>query len=150
MGLKVYERLSGKLSFGHSEVLSRKTALEKLPGVKSEGLRGGILYHDGQFDDARYAIALLRTLQDLGGVAINYVEATGLIERGGKVIGIRARDQEERRTTSNSRPRRCQCLPAFTSNRHSALDGSPRESLLAVSQGSHFVLPRPSCPEIPR
>ena len=95
IGLKVYERLSGKLSFGHSEVLSRKTALEKLPGVKSEGLRGGILYHDGQFDDARYAIALLRTLQDLGGVAINYVEATGLIERDGKVIGIRARDQED-------------------------------------------------------
>jgi glycerol-3-phosphate dehydrogenase len=76
IGLKVYERLSGKLSFGHSEVLSRKTALEKLPGVKSEGLRGGILYHDGQFDDARYAIALLRTLEDLGGVAINYVAAT--------------------------------------------------------------------------
>ena len=51
----------GKLSFGHSEVLSRKSTLEKLPGVKSEGLCGGILYHDGQFDDARYAIALLRT-----------------------------------------------------------------------------------------
>ena len=72
-----------------------ETALEKLPGVKSDGLRGGILYHDGQFDDARYAVALLRTLQDLGGVAINYVEATGLIERDGKVIGIRARDRED-------------------------------------------------------
>ena len=95
VGLKIYERLSGKLSFGHSQVLSRKTALEKLPGVKSEGLRGGILYHDGQFDDARYAIALLRTLEDLGGVAINYVEATGLIERDGKVIGIRAHDKED-------------------------------------------------------
>ena len=59
-------------------MLSRETTLEKLPGIKGDGLRGGILYHDGQFDDARYAIALLRTFQDLGGTAINYVEAVGL------------------------------------------------------------------------
>src|ERR1017187_1629426 len=53
-GLKLYERLSGRLSFGPSQFLSRKSTLEMLPGVKAEGLRGGILYHDGQFDDARY------------------------------------------------------------------------------------------------
>ena len=75
LGLKVYEQLSGRLSFGRSELLSRESTLERLPGLVGDGLRGGILYHDGQFDDARYSIALLRTLQDLGGVAINYVEA---------------------------------------------------------------------------
>src|SRR5580692_11891999 len=52
MGLKVYERLSGKLSLGRSELLSRASTLEKLPGVTADHLRGGILYHDGQFDDA--------------------------------------------------------------------------------------------------
>ena len=76
-GLKVYELMSGKLSFGRSEMLSAKGTLERLPGLIGKGLRGGILYHDGQFDDARYAISLLRTLQDLGGVAVNYVEAVG-------------------------------------------------------------------------
>ena len=93
-GLKVYELLSGKLSFGASKMLSRSEALSMLPGVSGEGLRGGVLYHDGQFDDARYAIALMRTFEDLGGTAINYVEATGLIEHNGKVAGVHARDVE--------------------------------------------------------
>ncbi len=145
VGLKIYERLSGRLSFGRSELLSRKSTLEKLPGVSSEGLRGGILYHDGQFDDARYAIALLRTLEDLGGTAINYVEATGLIERGGKIVGIQAHDREggavfdvQAKAVINA----CGVHAEETL----ALDGRPRGSLLAISQGSHFVLPRSFLP----
>jgi glycerol-3-phosphate dehydrogenase len=145
VSLKIYERLSGKLSLGHSQLLSRKTALEKLPGIKSGGLRGGILYHDGQFDDARYAIALMRTLEDLGGVAINYVEATGLIERDGKVIGIRARDKEgsvefglQAKAVINATGVHVEQIID--------MDGEPHKSLLAVSQGSHFVLPRSFLP----
>jgi glycerol-3-phosphate dehydrogenase len=145
VGLKIYERLSGRLSFGRSELLSRKSTLEKLPGVSSEGLRGGILYHDGQFDDARYAIALLRTLEDLGGTAINYVEATGLIERGGKIVGIQAHDCEggavfdvQAKAVINA----CGVHAEETL----ALNGRPRGSLLAISQGSHFVLPRSFLP----
>ena len=140
VGLKVYERLSGKLSFGRSELLSRKTTLEKLPGVSGNHLRGGILYHDGQFDDARYAITLLRTLEDQGGTAINYVKAIGLIEREGKVVGIEAKDCEDgdsfdvqAKTVINA----CGVHAEETI----ALDGKPRGSLLAISQGSHFVLP---------
>jgi glycerol-3-phosphate dehydrogenase len=139
-GLKVYERLSGKLSFGRSEMLSREETLKRLPGIISTGLRGGILYHDGQFDDARYAITLLRTFQDLGGTAINYVEATGLIDRGGKVVGIKARDLEsgadfdlQTKVVINA----CGVHVGETL----AFDGHSRDSLLAVSQGSHFVLP---------
>lgn len=141
IGLKVYERLSGKLSFGHSQVLSRKAVLEKLPGVAGEGLCGGILYHDGQFDDARYAVTLARTLQDLGGVAVNYVEATGLIEHGGKVVGIRARDQE----TDVDFELQAKSVVNATGvhvEQIIDMDGQPHKSLLAVSQGSHFVLPR--------
>jgi glycerol-3-phosphate dehydrogenase len=145
VGLKLYERLSGKLSFGRSELLSRKTALEKLPGVKSDGLCGGILYHDGQFDDARYAIALLRTLEDLGGIAINYVEATGLIERGGKVVGVRARDQEDG-AVFELRARAVINACGVHVEQTMALDGCPRNSLLVISQGSHFVLPRSFLP----
>jgi glycerol-3-phosphate dehydrogenase len=144
-GLKVYERLSGKLSLGHSQQLSREETLEHLPGIVGIGLRGGILYHDGQFDDARYAIALLRTLQDLSGVAINYVAATAIIERAGKVVGVRARDLEggaefdlQAKIVINA----CGVHAGETL----ALDGHPRESLLAISQGSHFVLPRSFLP----
>ncbi len=141
IGLKIYERLSGRLSLGHSKLLSRESTLEKLIGIKSEGLRGGVLYHDGQFDDARYAIALLRTLENLGGFAVNYVEATGLIERNGRIAGVEARDRE----TGASIPLEAKAVINACGvhvEQTIALDGRPRGSLLAVSQGSHFILPR--------
>jgi glycerol-3-phosphate dehydrogenase len=126
-------------------VLSRKTTLEKLPGIKSGGLRGGILYHDGQFDDARYAIALLRTLEDLGSTAINYVEATGLIERGGKIVGIQARDCEDGAVFDVQAKAVINACGVHAEDTI-ALDGRPRGPLLAISQGSHFVLPRSFLP----
>ena len=144
-GLKVYERLSGKLSLGRSELLSRASTLEKLPGVTADHLRGGILYHDGQFDDARYAIALLRTLQDLGGTAINYVEATGLIERGGKIVGIQAHDLEDGAIFDVQAKAVINACGVYAEETL-ALDGQPRNSLLAISQGSHFVLPHTFLP----
>ena len=145
VGLKVYERLSGKLSFGRSELLSRESTLEKLPGITGDHLRGGILYHDGQFDDARYAIALLRTLQDHGGTAINYVEATGLIERGGKILGIQAHDREDD-SVFDLQAKAVINACGVHAEETLALDGRPRGSFLAVSQGSHFVLPRSFLP----
>lgn len=139
-GLKVYELLSGKLSFGRSEMLSAESTLEKLPGLTGDGLRGGILYHDGQFDDARYAIALLRTFQDLGGTAINYVEATGLLQHGGKVTGILARDREGDSIIDLQAKAVINACGVFAEDTLSMEHGK-RRSLLSVSQGTHFVLP---------
>ncbi len=139
-GLKVYELLSGRLSLGRSEFLSRKNTLERLPGVMPEGLRGGILYHDGQFDDARYAISLLRTFQDLGGTAINYVEAVGLLRRGGKTIGIQARDREDG-SVFDLQAKVLINACGVEAEDILAMDGEARGSLLALSQGTHFVLP---------
>jgi glycerol-3-phosphate dehydrogenase len=139
-GLKVYERLSGRLSLGRSEFLSRNDTQERLPGVRSEGLRGGILYHDGQFDDARYAITLLRTFQDLGGTAINYVEAVGLLRCGGKLIGIQARDREDgARFDLQAKVLINAC--GVGAEDILAMDGEAQGSLIAMSQGTHFVLP---------
>jgi glycerol-3-phosphate dehydrogenase len=145
LGLEVYERMSGRLSLGRSELLTRGETMERLPGVHADGLRGGILYHDGQFDDARYAIALLRTFEDLGGTAVNYVEAIGMIERNGKITGVRARDREQDQVFD---------LPAKAvinacgvhAEETLALDGARHPSMLAVSQGTHFVLPRSFLP----
>jgi glycerol-3-phosphate dehydrogenase len=139
-GLKVYELLSGKLSFGRSEMLSAKSTLERLPGLIGEGLRGGILYHDGQFDDARYAISLLRTLQDLGGVAINYVEAVALLQSGGRTIGITARDREEPATFDLQAKVVINACGVFSEDTLS-MEHREHESMLSVSQGTHFVLP---------
>jgi glycerol-3-phosphate dehydrogenase len=138
-GLKVYELLSGKLSLGPSHMLSQKETLAMLPGVRREGLRGGVLYHDGQFDDARYAVSLMRTLEELGGVAINYVEATGLIERNGKLVGVHVRDVESDTRFDLQAKVVVNATGVFT-EQVLAMDGD-RETLLAVSQGTHFVLP---------
>jgi glycerol-3-phosphate dehydrogenase len=144
-GLKLYERLSGKLSLGRSKLLSRKETLALLPGIVSGDLRGGVLYHDGQFDDARYAIALLRTLQDVGGTAINYVEAASLLQRAGKTIGVQARDNEAADAFDIQAKVVVNATGVFAEDLLS-VDGTTRGSLLAVSQGTHFVLPRSFLP----
>jgi glycerol-3-phosphate dehydrogenase len=144
-GLKVYEWLSGKLSLGHSEILSARSTIEKLPGIRRERLRGGILYHDGQFDDSRYAIALLRTLQDLGGTAINYVEAVGLLENVGKVCGIKARDAETGAEFDVQAKAVINACGVFVESTLS-MDHQKHDQLVAVSQGTHFVLPQSFLP----
>ena len=144
-GLKVYEWLSGKLSFGRSELLSASATLDKLPGIVAKGLRGGILYHDGQFDDARYAMTLLRTLEDLGGVAVSYVEATGLIEENGKVAGIHAVDRETD-ARFELKARVVVNAGGVFAEQIADLQGGTNETLLSVSQGTHFVLPKSFLP----
>jgi glycerol-3-phosphate dehydrogenase len=144
-GLKIYEGMSGSLSLGPSKFLSQEQTLAMLPGIASEGVRGGILYHDGQFDDARYAISLLRTFQDLGGTAINYVEAVGLLKRDGKTVGIQARDCEEGIRFDVQAKVVVNASGVFTEE-ILAMDSVAAESLLAVSQGTHFVLPHSFLP----
>ena len=144
-GLKVYEKLSGKLSFGRSEILSVAETVEHLPTIKREGLKGGILYRDGQFDDARYAISLMRTLEDAGGFAINYVGATGLIQRGGKTVGVRASDSESGAQMEILAKVVVNATGAFTEE-ILRMDEPGEGSLLTISQGSHFVLAKKFLP----
>jgi glycerol-3-phosphate dehydrogenase len=94
IGLTMYDLLAGKLGFGHCRALGKASALEETPTLRPQGLRGGILYHDGQFDDARLAITLMRTLFDLGGAAVNYLPVTGLLKTADRISGVVARDSE--------------------------------------------------------
>src|SRR3981189_3241039 len=77
LGLKVYNLLSGKYGFGASEILSREETLERLPTIKTEGLRGGVVYYDGQFDDTRLLINLVATAAEQGGALLNYAQVKG-------------------------------------------------------------------------
>ena len=144
-GLKMYEWLSGKLSLGRSELLSAESTSQKLPGIQRKGLRGGILYHDGQFDDSRYAIALLRTLEDLGGTALNYVEATGFVKEAGKITGIHAMDRESE-TPFDVRARVVINACGVYAEETLQIQSGEKSTLLSVSQGTHFVLPRTFLP----
>jgi glycerol-3-phosphate dehydrogenase len=95
LGLKLYQLLAGKYGFGASRILSREETLEHLPTLKTEGLRGGAVYYDGQFDDARLLIHMVATAYEQGATLLNYVEVTGLTkDTQGFVNGITARDAE--------------------------------------------------------
>jgi glycerol-3-phosphate dehydrogenase len=94
IGLTLYDLMAGKLGIGRSVPLSRKRTLESLPAIRSRGLRGGVRYFDCQFDDARLAINLARTVTDLGGTVVNYMKVTGLLKESGKISGVIAEDLE--------------------------------------------------------
>jgi len=95
LGLKLYELLAGKYGFGASRILSREETLEYLPTLKTEGLRGGAVYYDGQFDDARLLIHMVATAFEQGATLLNYVEVTGLTKDAqGFIAGVNARDVE--------------------------------------------------------
>ena len=97
VGLSLYDVLAGKEGLGRSRILSKGSVLKELPTVKSQGLEGGILYYDGQFDDARFAITLLRTLFDQDGLALNYAPVVGLLKQGDAICGAIAEDSETER-----------------------------------------------------
>ena len=92
-GLWMYEVLSGKLSLGKTRMLSRRIALQDLPDLSTNHLRGGVLYFDGQFDDSRLAINLAQTAVEQGAVVINYINVTGFIKDGGTISGVKANDE---------------------------------------------------------
>ena len=94
VGLKMYDALAGKAGLGNTEFLCRAETLACLPTLQPKGLKGGVKYWDGQFDDARLALALARTAARQGALLVNYCAATGLIHNDGKLVGLRAQDQE--------------------------------------------------------
>src|SRR6202789_4367537 len=94
IGLKLYDLLAGRYGFGASKLLSKEETLERFPALEPEELRGGVVYYDGQFDDARLLIHLAMTAADHGAVLVNYCAATGLLrDLDGYVNGVTARDQ---------------------------------------------------------
>ena len=95
IGLKVYNVLAGKYGFGDSQILSREETLERLPTIKTEGLRGGVVYYDGQFDDSRLLINLAQTAAEQGATLLNYARVTGFTqEPDGFLDGVIAIDEE--------------------------------------------------------
>ncbi|MCX8677811.1 MULTISPECIES: glycerol-3-phosphate dehydrogenase/oxidase [unclassified Apibacter] len=94
IGLKIYDMLSKKLSLGKSEHISKSKALEMLPTVEPNGLHGGVIYYDGQFDDSRMAVNLAQTAVENGGAILNYMKVTGLIKDDkNQITGVKVKDE---------------------------------------------------------
>jgi glycerol-3-phosphate dehydrogenase len=139
IGLKLYDVLAGKLGLGPSRLLSREETLRHIPTVEPHGLRGGVIYHDGQFDDSRLAICLALTLADLGGVGLNYLPVTGIIREGALVAGVEARDRETGREFKIKGRVVINAAGPFIDEVRRMIDPEAR-GLISPSQGVHLVL----------
>jgi glycerol-3-phosphate dehydrogenase len=145
LGLKTYDALSGKSSFGRSRMMPAGRVRELLPTVDSVHLRGGVEYFDGQFDDARYCIALAQTLDSLGGVALNYTRLTRLLKTNDTIYGAVLEDQETH-ASFNVRARVVINATGVFVDDIRQMDEPQTAPILTVSQGSHFVLPKSFLP----
>jgi len=93
VGLKFYDLLAGPLSMGKSYFISQEKTLMRLPMLNPKGLIGGVVYHDGQFDDSRMAVALAQTCAEKGGIVLNYFKVIALSKNeDGKINGVKAKE----------------------------------------------------------
>jgi glycerol-3-phosphate dehydrogenase len=139
IGLKLYDLLSGRLSFGKSVSINKKKTLEILPTIKKDKLKGGVIYHDGQFDDARLAINIAQTAAEKGAIVLNYFEVTNLIKNeNGKIQGVIATDRETNKTYQLHAKSVINATGVFV-NEILKLDVPLQKNLVTSSQGIHLV-----------
>lgn len=139
IGLKIYYLLAGKLGLGKTEILSKKSTLEYLPTVNPKGINGGVVYHDGQFDDARLAVNLAQTAVEQGAVVINYCKVTGLRKGIKKINGVFAQDA----LTGKEYELKCRVVINATgifTDDILRMDDKNRQELVSLSQGVHLVI----------
>ena len=140
VGLKLYDLLAGRFRLGGSRSLDRDAVLAALPNLEPEQLKGGILYVDGQFDDARLALTLARTATDLGATLVNQAQVTGLLKQEGRLKGVVVVDAESGREHSVRARVVVNATGVFADNvRH--LDNPDARPTVSPSQGIHLVLP---------
>ena len=145
IGLKVYDTLAGQLGLEPSRYLNRSEMLELLPTLESEGLDGGVVYHDGQFDDARLALHLAQTAVNHGAVVLNHTRCAGLMKENGHVIGVKVECMETGRQ-HEVRARSVVNATGVFVDEVRRMDDGTAENIVAPSQGAHMVLPREFLP----
>ena len=146
IGMKVYDMLAGRQNFGRSEHISRDDTLDHLPTLEPDGLRGGVIYYDGQFDDARLAVNMAQTFVEQGGTALNYFKVTDLTkDDDGAVNGVVATDQETGETYTMEAGAVINATGIFTDSLRKMDDPSAQDTL-RPAQGTHIVLDRSFLP----
>ncbi len=148
-GLKMYDVLAGKAGLGQTEFLSARETLALLPAVKPRRLAGGIKYWDGQFNDARLALALARSAAERGALLVNYCRAADLIYDDARLAGLVCEDT----LTGQQYRIKSRCVVNATGVWVDELrqkDGAansgdgrrPVKPMVAPSQGVHIVVDR--------
>ncbi len=145
IGLKLYDALAGKYGFGSSKLLSKKETLRRIPTVETKGLRGGVIYHDGQFDDTRLAINMAETAAEQGAAILNYMRVKSLIKDRDHTSGVIAHDEE----TGEEYEIRARVVINATGVFADAIrrmDDPQSRAMIRPSQGSHIVLDKSFLP----
>lgn len=146
VGLKIYNLLSGKYGFGKSQILSKAETLKRLPTIKKEGLRGGVVYFDGQFDDTRLLINLAQTAHEQGATLLNYARVFQLTKDGeGLINGVSFVDEEtgqlhqiKAKAVINATGAFCDTVRQFSDKKS--------QPIIAPSQGIHLTFDRSFLP----
>lgn len=140
VGLTVYDVLAGRLGLGRSLYISKDKTIKKIPVLRKDGLKGGVIYHDGQFDDSRLAINLAQSCVEQSGVVLNQMKVTGLLhDGGGKVSGVRVNNN----ATDDVYEINAKCVINATGvfvDDIMQMDTPTGEHLVRPSQGVHLVL----------
>jgi len=150
LGFSIYDALAGKLGLGRSRYLSVEKTLSRLPTVNQAGLKGAVVYQDGQFDDARLAISLAQTITEQGGVVLNHMRVVDFIrdESTGRLCGVIARDElgangASSRDSGKTHTLRAKVIVNATgvfTNAILAMSDPAQGRLVVPSQGVHLVL----------
>ncbi len=146
IGLKIYDMLAGRYGFGTSKILTKDETLERIPTIKRDGLRGGIIYYDGQFDDARLLINLARTASHQGAALLNYARVVALTKSGeGFVNGVIFEDLETG-TEHRARSRAVINATGPFADHICRMDDPNALPFISPSQGIHLVLDKSFLP----
>jgi len=146
IGMKVYDLLAGKYGFGPSKILSLKETLKRIPTLKTSGLRGGVVYYDGQFDDSRLLVNLVQTACEQGAAMVNYARVSGFQkDSSGFLSGVDFVDEETgKRHTAPAKVVINATGPFSDGVRR--LDDPQAAAMIAPSQGVHLVFDRSFLP----
>jgi glycerol-3-phosphate dehydrogenase len=139
IGLKIYDKMAGKLGLGPSVFLSKEETLQLVPTLDPEDLKGGVLYHDGQFDDARLAISIAQTAARQGAVLLNYFPVTALLKMNNKVVGVCVKDAMTGKEYEIKSKVVINATGVFT-DAIMKMDDPLHEPIINPSQGIHLVV----------
>lgn len=145
VGLTMYDLLAGKLGLGRSLPFTKKKTLKCIPTLVGDKLGGGVVYHDGQFDDSRLAINLAQTFVENGGTAINYAKVVGFVKKGEKIVGVKAIDQETGEELIIESKSVLNATGVFVDD-IIKMDTPKARDIVRVSQGVHLVLDKSFVP----
>lgn len=145
IGLKLYDALAGKEGFGSSKILSKEETLKHIPTIEQEGLRGGVIYYDGQFDDARLAINMAETAYEQGATLINYFKVNSLIKEDEMICGVEATDIESNKSYSLNSKVVINATGVFTDSVRK-MDDENCKNIIVSGQGVHIVLEKSFLP----